>query len=1216
MTESITEWEFTADVAKWIDRIITADSRLPFKEAKCEQRGSGSQKRRDLTLIDKYNHKVLTGEVKLPYRPDGGSPYNEKLVQDARKKAAIARTDYFFTWNVNEFVLWETFPPKTFRKDRKYKSWKVTNVAKESHLLHPMTINAIQNWLPDFLNDFSNILRGKITIAQSPPDDKFIDALESFLAQPINLTLEELVNRYKSNKFKAELDKWMREEQGWTISDHPEDIRDNLERAAKFACYAMVNRLVFYEALLKRYGARMPKLSVPKHIHKGDDLRNHLAGYFEQAKKETGDYETVLGEEYRDIGSRIPFYSDRAVEHWRALIDQINQFDFSKLDYEVIGRIFERLISPEERHKYGQHYTRPEVVDLINSFCIRSGEDKVMDPACGGGTFLVRAYARKRELAPGRNHGELLSDLYGIDISHFATHLTTINLATRDLIDQENYPQIARSDFFDIRPDLCFVKLPRHVKGAKIKTKGLGAYHEREVVIKNLDAVVGNPPYVRYQLISKDKREQYQSILNDAWNLRLSGQADLHCYFWPHATSFLKEEGHFGFLTSSQWLDAEYGFRLQEWLLKDFEILAIFESIDEPWFVGARVITAITILRRQKNEDKRMKNIVRFVQLRRPITEILANDGTTAGQVNAADSFRDEIISITKNTHNERYRARLVRQGELWSKGVEIGNILRTQKSSKKEDIGHRNKYYGGKWGVYLHAPNLWFKLLDEGGNNFCLLSELAEIQYGLISGYDSFFYVKDFTKEILNLWDTYQDWVSEYDVSYKDFKSGRLRAVKCGDNYNFLRPIESKYLEPEVHSLMEIDKLEVLPDDCKRLAFVYSKLIKDDHKSFAVQYIKWGEREGYNQATGCIPRGETNTWYNIASAPRGSILWPRAQQYKHCVPLNPQKLLCNNNMISITPLSIDTNALAGILNSTLAVLAKYQYGRPVGVEGNLKTETVDIRMMLIPDPRKANKKQLERIAAAFNQIKKRNALYFLPERRLKQMAYTQAGKIDELNKLSDHCELDMPDRRELDDSVLEILGIESKKRRDELITELYNYLKEFYELTRQKEEKAIENKKRSKRRGPARPGEIAAQIFNELNEKEPHWLKHYNEFLNLDEPFDTFDIPEEGVPKVYSDLFVGNSVKFVKRGKTDIIETKNEIQSLLVCFLAESGIRKIVRIPHEDQECQRVLNQYQMFINERDARLWQLVEERTADEEMQGKIYEALKFSVRKTQS
>jgi type I restriction-modification system DNA methylase subunit len=111
-----------------------------------------------------------------------------------------------------------------------------------------------------------------------------------------------------------------------------------------------------------------------------------------------------------------PFYSNFAVRYWRGLINQIHEFDFSKLDYEIIGNIFERLISPDERHKYGQYYTRAEVVDLINSFSIRTGSESVIDPAYGGGTFLVRAYVRKRELAPSRTHEQMLGDLYGIDI--------------------------------------------------------------------------------------------------------------------------------------------------------------------------------------------------------------------------------------------------------------------------------------------------------------------------------------------------------------------------------------------------------------------------------------------------------------------------------------------------------------------------------------------------------------------------------------------------------------------------------------------------------------------------------------------------------------------------------------------------------------------------------------------------------------------------------
>jgi len=99
------------------------------------------------------------------------------------------------------------------------------------------------------------------------------------------------------------------------IVDDPEGIRDNLERAAKYACYALVNKLVFHEALLKRYAGKLDKLSVPEHIDKGEELYPHLEKYFLEAKEVTADYETVFGEDHTGIGNRIPFYSDQAVPH-------------------------------------------------------------------------------------------------------------------------------------------------------------------------------------------------------------------------------------------------------------------------------------------------------------------------------------------------------------------------------------------------------------------------------------------------------------------------------------------------------------------------------------------------------------------------------------------------------------------------------------------------------------------------------------------------------------------------------------------------------------------------------------------------------------------------------------------------------------------------------------------------------------------------------------
>ena len=114
---------------------------------------------------------------------------------------------------------------------------------------------------------------------------------------------------------------------------------------------------------------------------------------------------------------------------------------------------------------------------------------------------------------------------------------------------------------------------------------------------------------------------------------------------------------------------------------------------------------------------------------------------------------------------------------------------------------------------------------------------------------------------------------------------------------------------------------------------------------------------------------------------------------------------------------------MAGILNSSWVVLSKFQYGRPVGVEGNLKTEVVDVNMMRVPDPRRADGDVLARVREAFRKLKGRKALQFLSARRMREMAWRQAGKEVALEKLSDLCELDMADRRELDDAVLAMLG-------------------------------------------------------------------------------------------------------------------------------------------------------------------------------------------------
>ena len=176
---------------------------------------------------------------------------------------------------------------------------------------------------------------------------------------------------------------------------------------------------------------------------------------------ETGDYEPIFYPQVNDWAGALIFASDTACQGWAGLFTNLAQYNFREIPHDIIGGIFQKLISPEERQKFGQFYTNEDIVDIINAFCIRRAGDTVMDPACGSGSFLVRAYHRKAWLSEqktgGRrtqdsvkSHQDLLREIYGCDIALFAAHLATLNLASRHIEDEENYPYITRANFFEI----------------------------------------------------------------------------------------------------------------------------------------------------------------------------------------------------------------------------------------------------------------------------------------------------------------------------------------------------------------------------------------------------------------------------------------------------------------------------------------------------------------------------------------------------------------------------------------------------------------------------------------------------------------------------------------------------------------------------------------------------------------------------------------------
>ncbi len=617
MPEAINEVDFCALMTVAADAVFRDKPELYLKSARIEGSGSGalSRRRKDLRFSGPSGALVLTGEVKMPGTRDGRSPYAHGLVIEAQQKADNAGVQYFFTWNVNTFVLWDRYQPDVPLLERRVREWRLDqHLDTPADVARPEVLERIKaRFLPALLADVSAIVSGERPDWAMPPDDLFVKSLDSHVDWPVSVLSAWLAAEAERDRpFDMKLQGWLAGQDRAFVRNVPNEWRRTLDAAARSLCYVLTNRIIFYKTLKGRF-SELPALSLrlPKGKKSPEGALQYLLSRFQHAVRVSGDYEPLFYPYEQDWASMLVFKPPEAVDAWRSVLRAVESYDFSSVSSDIVGRIFQRLISPEERRRYGQHFTSDEVVDLINAFCIGDANAKVLDPACGSGSFLVRAYYLKKLLNPRKPHGELLAELFGCDIALYPAHLATLNLAAREITDERNYPCVARKDFFDVRPDKPFCTVP----GADPRTV-------EDVFLPALDAVVGNPPYVRQERLGKELKDKLEGMLREAWpGLGLSGRSDLHCYFWPTAARFLREGGHFGFLSSSSWLDVEYGFPLQEWMLRHFKILAILESTDEPWFTDARVKTCATILQRCADPAERDANAVRFVRFRRPLVD-------------------------------------------------------------------------------------------------------------------------------------------------------------------------------------------------------------------------------------------------------------------------------------------------------------------------------------------------------------------------------------------------------------------------------------------------------------------------------------------------------------------------------------------------------------------------------------------------------------------
>src|SRR5579885_989064 len=170
------EVAFCADVSKWVDKLFDADTSLPFGSSDIESFGRGSQKRQDFRVYERkeagQGRLALCGEVKLPGTPQGRTPFDPIVTNDAFNKARQENCRYFFTWNVEHLALFDRslWDAQTMH-EQCVGQWKLNlELNKPTDITRAEVIARIRDeFLPKFFRDFAEIFVGEKKSLSPPP---------------------------------------------------------------------------------------------------------------------------------------------------------------------------------------------------------------------------------------------------------------------------------------------------------------------------------------------------------------------------------------------------------------------------------------------------------------------------------------------------------------------------------------------------------------------------------------------------------------------------------------------------------------------------------------------------------------------------------------------------------------------------------------------------------------------------------------------------------------------------------------------------------------------------------------------------------------------------------------------------------------------------------------------------------------------------------------
>lgn len=190
----------------------------------------------------------------------------------------------------------------------------------------------------------------------------------------------------------------------------------------------------------------------------------------------------------------------------------------------------------ELRKARGAFFTPEAITRFISHWAIRSSDDTVLEPSMGDAAFLVSAVDRLRKL---RGESAAAPRVDGVEI-----HAASAHVARSRIEEAGGIPDITVSDFFRVEPR------PRYT------------------------AVVGNPPYIRYQDFTGESRTRSREAALKV-GVSLTALASSWAAFTIHSALFLQTGGRMGLVLPAELLSVNYAAAVRQFLFDKFRSIEL-----------------------------------------------------------------------------------------------------------------------------------------------------------------------------------------------------------------------------------------------------------------------------------------------------------------------------------------------------------------------------------------------------------------------------------------------------------------------------------------------------------------------------------------------------------------------------------------------------------------------------------------------------------------